>query len=114
MSVSHNREFIAENVVNSIMKDVAGDQFPSCVAAVLADPHGFLVAGHKKQGLNIPEEMLALQAVSDENIINLYGFQQFRKQLSKELNLLLIAKKDRYNLSNYNKLMKILKINSVF
>lgn len=92
----------------------AGENFPSCVAAVLADPHGFLVAGHKKQGINVSEELLALQAVSEESLINLGDFQQYRQQLSKELNLLLIARKDRNNATNYDRLMTILKRSSVF
>ncbi len=88
--------------------DSITETFPSCIAAVLSDNDGLLISHKCDEEHEFDETLLAIQAITDRNIVNLKKYTKYRKSLASDLNLLLVARRDRYNLVNYNRLTKIL------
>lgn len=111
ITCSTDSKILSELEVNSLMTSIS-NAFPSCVAAAVADNDGFLIGSHNteiEQKKEFDENLLALQTISNRKFIDSQGFQKYIKSISDEINLILIAKKDRYNLVNYNRMVKILK-----
>ena len=111
ITCSTDSKILSELEVNSLMNSIS-NSFPSCVAAAVADNDGFLIGSHNTkiaQKKEFDENLLALQTVSNRKFIDSKGFYKYIKSLSDEINLILIAKKDRYNLVNYNRMVKTLK-----
>ncbi|MHA1729757.1 MAG: hypothetical protein ACTSWY_13665 [Promethearchaeota archaeon] len=107
-----SNELVKEQEIESFLGTIK-ENWNSLVAAVVTDEHGFLMGGHLKKELEFNEELLALQAVCDREIIDLKGFYKYFIPCSKGVNLYIVARKNRYNLANYNRLTKIIHNNSI-
>ncbi len=103
---------LTENQVESFLQSMARS-FPKCVAGVIADENGFILASLKNnQQLN--ENMLALQAISNKRIVNLTSYRKIIKPLGNGLKVMLVLEQDNRNLVSYKKLYKILNTRNPF
>ncbi|MHA1820346.1 MAG: hypothetical protein ACTSU2_08090 [Promethearchaeota archaeon] len=104
-----NKEYWAESIADNFIDKVL-NYFPNYKAAVLADKHGFLIASKKTGDLkDLDDNLLALQTISQRNILNLKKTQKFKKKINDNVHLMIVAKRSKFNLANYKRLEKILK-----
>ena len=103
MSTQH---IITQSKVKSFMNSVVSS-FPRCVGAVVADRNGFVVSSDiKREGLD--ENQLALQAITNRNIVDLSNYKRVIRSVSNGLKVMLVLEDDPRNLCSYKKLYKIL------
>jgi hypothetical protein len=104
-----------KKLLNSQMLQTLSDNiknvFPTFVASVVADKHGFLLHSESKKKLD--HNLLALTAIcKDRKIIDLSNYHKLIKPLSKEINLLVLLSKSRENYKKYGKFESIIQKNN--
>lgn len=74
--------------------------FPTCVATVLADPHGFPVYSEIETGMD--ENLLALSAVEERRkFLDLQDYHKIVKPVGKDIRMIILLKKARQNYVHY-------------
>ncbi|WP_457559263.1 hypothetical protein [Candidatus Harpocratesius sp.] len=74
--------------------------FPTCVATVLTDPHGFPVYSEIEADLD--ENLLALSAIEERRkFLDLHEYHKIIKPVGKEIRMIILLKKARQNYVHY-------------
>ncbi|RLI62722.1 MAG: hypothetical protein DRO88_11470 [Promethearchaeia archaeon] len=82
--------------------------FPTCVATVMADPHGFPIYSEIETGMD--ENLLALSAVEERRkFLDLHEYHKIVKPVGKDIRLLILLKKARQNYVHYGTFERIFK-----
>ncbi|MCP4762078.1 MAG: hypothetical protein GY870_09865 [archaeon] len=103
-----NNDIIDESTLQDFMKTVT-QILPMCVASVLTDNDGFVVASHMKHR-NLNDELIALQSKTQKRrLINLQGYKKYSKRLSQDVELFLVTKDEQITEQNYRRLIRVIK-----
>jgi hypothetical protein len=85
--------------------------FPSMVAGVIADKHGFLMHSEWNQmkTRKLDEELLALSAVSNRRLLDLSNYQKVVRPLGMNAKLLVLLEKTNVNLHKFKQFNQVVK-----
>ena len=110
-----SNDFIDEESVQTLMNTIS-EFSPNCIATVMADNHGFLIASKLSRMYSsvLDTELLALQAITNRQIVDLKGYKILKRKIASDVNLFVITKKKRFKSIKRNKLKKIITKNGVF
>ena len=83
--------------------------FPTCVATVLADAHGFPLYSEIEEGLD--ENLLALTAIAGHNrhFLDLSQYHKIIKPVGADIQMIVLLKKARENYVQYGTFERLIK-----
>jgi hypothetical protein len=103
-------EFMGELVTlrscDAFLKEIR-NLFPTYVASVICDRHGFPIASNIAQP-TMDESTLALAAITNRKIMDLHDYHKLVRPLSSETRMMLLLKKSIGNIRLMGKLNHIL------
>ena len=109
-------DIIHQDDVNYFLSEVE-QIFPSFVAGILCDHHGFPIASRIPQNFHIKEASLALSAISDDiDKINSSRYIKVRRDLdkSKNIKMLLLLERPIMHINRFKRLKKLIKKQGLF
>ena len=114
--MNNNQEFVNEKGMNEFINK-CHSIFPTMVAGVLTDRHGFPIASKihpKLEGMNVDEQLLCLEAVAEgkRTIVDTSNYHKIVKSLSRNVNLMLLLDKTYANLHRFKQFKAFLADNN--
>ena len=109
-------DIIHQDDVNYFLSEVE-QIFPSFVAGILCDHHGFPIASKIPQNFHIKEASLALSAISDDiDNVNSSRYIKVRRDLdkSKNIKMLLLLERPIMHINRFKRLKKLIKRQGLF
>ena len=102
-----SKELLNEHILQDFTNKIK-NCFPTYVAAVMADRHGFLV--HSEINNSLDENMLALTAVAGKRkLLKLSKYHSIVRSLSRNVKLLVLLKKSHRNYAHFGHFDEVVK-----
>jgi len=109
-------DIIHQEDVNYFLSEVE-QIFPSFVAGILCDHHGFPIASRIPQNFHIKEANLALSAISEEiDNVNSTRYIKVRRDLnkSKNIKMLLLLERPIMHINRFKRLKELIESQGLF
>lgn len=116
LSELHLEDIIHQEDVNYFMSEVE-QIFPTFVAGILCDHHGFPIASKIPQNFHIQEASLALSAISnDVDNVNRSRYIKVRRDLnkSKNIKMLLLLERPIMHINRFKRLKELIESQGLF
>ena len=104
-------ELISKPQLDTFFKEI-NNCFPNFVAGCIADRHGFPVASKIDNGKELSEELLAVSAISDRELLDLSDYHKVVRSLDTNVKLIVLLEKSWKNLYRFKLFDQIVELHN--
>jgi hypothetical protein len=104
-------ELISKPQLDTFFQELS-DCFPNMVAGCISDRHGFPVASKINQNKQLDEELLAVSAISDRELLDLSDYHKVVRSLDANVKLIVLLEKSWKNLYRFKLFDQIVELHN--